>query len=66
MLTCVYVCVVAYINAIVYRHLNCVYVYVGRTGWHIQRIIFDYSLTLPLLTHTCPHCLETHQNQTTG
>lgn len=34
-------CVVAHINAIVYMHINGVYVCVGLTGWHIQRIIFD-------------------------
>lgn len=42
---CVCVCVVAHINAIVYMHINGVYVCVGLTGRHIQRIIFDWSLT---------------------
>lgn len=49
MLTCLYVCVVAHINSIVYMHINgvcvcvcvCLCVCVGLTGWHIQRIIFD-------------------------
>lgn len=41
MLTCMYACVVAHVDAIVYMHINDVYVYVGSTGWHIQRIIFD-------------------------
>lgn len=34
-------CVVAQINAIMYMPIDDVYVYVGLTGWHIQRIIFD-------------------------
>lgn len=34
-------CVVAQINAIVYMPIDDAYVCVGRTGWHIQRIIFD-------------------------
>lgn len=40
-LICVYMCVVAQINAIVYMPIDDAYVCVGRTGWHIQRIIFD-------------------------
>ena len=38
---CVCLCVVAHINAIVYMHINGVYVSVGLTGRHIERNIFD-------------------------
>lgn len=40
-LICVYMCVVAQINAIVYMPIDGVYVYAGLTEGHIQRIIFD-------------------------